>query len=256
MVTMYGVWRVFLGSVVLNLGVLFLGLFVLVYACFKKMKNRRNCLFETSLLLFLVSFLYFTLHVNLLQSVFPISLPEMPLIDNNLTFNYSLTSILTYLIFPVFLLFVLRRDISFESFGLHILDKKQTLHYVLSGSFIGILLFLGTYTFFGHLWIPTYNLTGLILWILLVSVISGFCQTFFFVGVLFKRYMNQENTTILAILSVTAFQLFISNSMPWIIMNVLTSIVKVVITLKSRNIYAAIAISIIQQLTDVFVQIV
>lgn len=253
---MYGVWRVFLGPVVLNLGVLILGLFVLFYSCYTKMKNRQSILFETSLLLFLVSFLYFTLHVRLLQSVFPISLPEMPLIDNNLTFNYVLTSVLTYLIFPVSILFLLRRDISLESFGLQVVDKKQTLYYVLTGSLIGVLLFLGTYTFFGHRWIPNYTLTGLILWILLVSVISGFCQTFFFVGVLFKRYLNQENTILLAILSVTAFQLFISNSLPWIIMNILTSIVKVVITLKSRNIYGAIAISIIQQLTDVFVQIV
>ena len=83
------VWNlaIFFGPVGVNLGVLSLGIVVLVLAIIKKLRGKRTCLFEVSIMLFLVSFLYFTLHSRFLQSVFPISLPEMPLIDNNLTFK-------------------------------------------------------------------------------------------------------------------------------------------------------------------------
>jgi len=207
-------------------------------------------------MLFLVGFLYFTLHSRFLQSVFPISLPEMPLIDNNLTFNYATTSLLTYLIFPVLLLFLLKRDISFKRLGLRILDRKQTVYFALFGLIIGLILFLITYSLFGYRWIPDYTFSGLVLWILFVSILAGFSQAFFFVGVLFNRYLNEENKFLLAIISITAFQLFISTSLPWIIMNIASSVVKIVVTWKTRNIYGAILISITQQLSDIFVQII
>ena len=187
---MFGIWRVFFGPVGINLGVLLLGMFVLTLAIVKKIMGKQTRLFEIALLLFLVSFLYFTLHSRLLQTIYPISLPEKPLIDNNLTFNYFSTSLLTYLIFPILLLFLITRDISLKSFGLHISDRKQTVYFALLGSIIGIIFFIITNSLFGYVWIPDYTLDGLVLWILFVSIFSGFLQAFFFVGVLFFRYLN------------------------------------------------------------------
>ena len=253
---MFGIWRIFFGPVGLNLGVILLGIFVLVLAFIRKQRCKRTCLFEVSLMLFLVSFLYFTLHSKLLQSIFPISLPEMPLIDNNLTFNYALTSLLTYLIFPVLLLFLLKRDISLKRLGLRILDRKKTVYFALFGSILGIVFFTITYSFFGYRWIPDYTLSGLVLWILFVSIMSGFSQAFFFVGILFNMYLKEENVFLLAIISITAFQLFISTSLPWIILNIASSVVKIVVTWKTRNVYGAILISITQQLSDIFVQMI
>ena len=252
---MYGVWRAFFGPVVINLGVTVLGLIVLVLAIFIKFRAKRTSLFEVSLLLFLAGFLYFTLHSRLLQSVFPISLPEQPLVDNNLTFNYTATSLLTFLIFPILLLILLRSDVSLKSIGLKIFDIKQTAVYALFGSIFNVSLFLLSQSLFGFRWIQEYTSSGLVLWILLVSVFSVFFQTFFFTGVLFNKYLEKENALLLAVISISAVQLFTYASLPWVILNIVGSVAKIVVTWKTRNIYGATLMSIGTQVIDILVQL-
>jgi len=251
----FGVWPVYFGPVGINLSVIFLGLFVLILAIVEKLRAKRTYLFEVSLLLFVVGSLYFTLHGRLLQPIFPISLPEKPLVDNNLTFNYAFTSLLTFLVFPVFLLILSKREVSVEKVGLKVLGLRQTIHYVVLGLIFSVLLFLLSYVFFGFKWIYEYTFDGLILWTLLVSILSVFAQTFFFFGILFNKYLGVENGFLLAAISILAFQLFISASLPWIAVNIIGSIAKIVVTWKTRNIYGAVLMNVTVNLIDILVQI-
>ncbi len=251
----FGVWRIYFDSIGINLGIIILGLFVLILAFVKKFIGKKTKLFEISFMLFLAGFLYLTLHGRLLQLPFPVSIPEKPLVDNNLTFNYAATSLLTFLVFPVLLLIIARRNVSSKSLGLKVSDFRQMIFYSLLGIIFSVFLFLLSHTFFGFKWILEYTLDGLVLWILFVSILSLFTQTFFFIGILFNRYLNYENGFLLAIISILAFQLFISTSLPHIVANVVGSAVQITITWKTRNIYGAILMSIITNLVDVFIQI-
>ncbi len=128
---LFGVWRIYFGPIGINLGIITLGLAVPVLGIAKKFKRKETRLFEISFLLFLVGFLYLTLHDRLLQFPFPVSLPEKPVVDNNLTFNYALTSLLTFPVFPVSALIIAKRDVSLESFGLKVSNSKKTIFYIL-----------------------------------------------------------------------------------------------------------------------------
>ena len=77
---MFGAWPIFFGPVGINLSIILLGLFIFVLAVIEKMRAKRTYLFEVSFLLFLAGFLFLTLHGRVLQVVFPISLPERPLV--------------------------------------------------------------------------------------------------------------------------------------------------------------------------------
>lgn len=251
---MVGVWNFYFGPVAINLSVLLLGLFILVLAIVKKLRGKRTYLFEVSFLLFLVSLLYFNLHGWWLQTIFPISLPEKPLVDNNLTGNYTLTSVLTFLVFPVLLLLLLRSDVSLERFGLKVFNSKQTMVYAFLGTAFASFLFLFSNTFFGFVWIPEHTIDGFVLWIIFVTFLSVFCQTFFYVGILFNRYLDFENGLFLAIISIMTLQMFISASVPWIVVNIVGSVAKVVVTWKTRNIYGAVLMSIASNLIDILIQ--
>lgn len=252
------VWNAYFGPIGINLSIIILGLLVLVIAITRKFtkKGVKTRLFEVSFLLFLVGVLYFTLHGRLLQLPFPVSVPEKPLVDNNLTLNYFFTSLLTFMAFPTLLLLVMRSDVSLKSLGLKVLDSKQTLSYALLGIGFNVFLFLLSNTLFSFRWIPEYTSHGLVLWILFVSILSVFSQVFFFVGLLFNRYVDDENCVLLAIISVSAFQMFISSSLFWTISTVIGSVTKVLITWKTRNIYGAAFMSITANLIDIFIQVV
>lgn len=250
------VWPIYFGPVGINLSIILLGLFVLVLAIIRKFRGKQTCLFEVSFLLFLVGFLFLTLHGRLLQLIFPISVPEKPLVDNNLTFNYALANLLTYMVFPVLLLILLGRDVSLERVGLKLLNLRQTIYYAFIGLFFAVLLFLLSYAFFGFRWISEYTFDGLVLWILLVSFLSVFTQTFFYIGILFNGYLSHENGFLLATISILAPQLYIFASSPWIVVNIIGSIAKIVVTWKTRNIYGAVLMSIAQNLIDILIQII
>jgi len=255
MLLFIGIWRVFFGPIGINVGIVFLGLFVLLLATQRKLIGRETKFFEVSFLLFLVGFLYFTLHSRLLQLPFPVSIPEKPLVDNNLTFNYTLTSLLTFLAFPILLLIVMRSNASLKNLGLRVADSRRTISYAFLGIIFNIALFLLSYTLFGFRWIPEYTLDGLILWVLCVSFLSVFTQVFFFIGILFNKYLDNENSFLLAIISILAFQMFISSSLPWTIANMIASTAKVVVAWKTRNIYGAALMSIATNLTDILIQV-
>jgi cytochrome bd-type quinol oxidase subunit 2 len=121
----FGVYPIYFGPIRINLTIVFLASFVLALAIVQKTRGKRIHFLEISLLLFLVVFLYLTLHGRLLQVIFPIVLPERPLVDNNLTFNYTLTSILTFTVFPIIALILLKSNISLEKLGLRVHDISK-----------------------------------------------------------------------------------------------------------------------------------
>jgi len=249
------IWRENFGPIVVNLGVIVVGLIVLMIAIYKNRSNRKTRLFETSYHLFLVGILYFTLHNRLLQIIFPIQIPERPLIDNFLTYNYTLTSILTFIVFPQLLNILLRNDTTLEKLGLKIIDIKQTVKYTFQGLVINTALFLISNTLFGFKWIREYTSDGLVLWLLLVSILSVFTQTLFFNGFLFNVFLDEENGILLGLISIYAFQMFIASTLPWTVSNILSSILKIIVTWKTRNVYGATIMSITTNLLEIFIQI-
>ena len=253
---MFGIWHIYLGPIGINLSVIFLALFVLALATIEKLRLRKTCFFEVSYLLILVGFLYFTLHGRILQLIFPISLPEKPLVDNNLTFNYTLTSLLTFIIFPILLLKILKSDVSLSRFGLKVSNFKQTILYASFGTVFAVLLFWVSNRFLGFEWVSGYTVDGLLLWVLLVNIISVFAQTFFFVGILFNSYSRNENTLLVGIISISALQFFVSTSFLWIVINVIGSVAKILVTWKSHNIYGATLMSITTNMLDILLQII
>jgi len=252
---LFGAWPIYFGPIGINLSIIFLGLFVLILAIAQKLRTRRTYLFEISFLIFLVGLLFLTLHGKLLQYVFPISLPEKPLVDNNLTYNYTLTNLLTYMAFPVLLLILLRSDFSFEKLSLKVVNLKKTVLFTFLGSIFSIFLFLLSYALLGFRWISEYTFDGLVLWILFVTILSVFSQTFFYTGILFNKYLNHENGFLLAAISILAFQLFTQTSLPWMVVGVIGSAAKIAVTWKTRNIYGAALMGIIVNLIDVTIQI-
>ncbi|MEM2961301.1 MAG: hypothetical protein QXU67_06815, partial [Candidatus Bathyarchaeia archaeon] len=159
---MFGPWIIYLGPVGLNLSAFFLGLFVLILAIVQELRAKRTRFFEISLLIFLLSFLFPTLHGRLLQYIFPISLPEKPLLDNNLTFNYFLTNMLAYVICPVLVLILLRSPVSRMALGLKVQNAKQTALYAFFGLVFIVPIFMLSHAFFGYRWITEYTTTGLV----------------------------------------------------------------------------------------------
>ena len=250
------IWREYFGPIGVNLGVIVVGLIVLMIAIYYNRSNRKTRLFETSYHLFLAGILYFTLHGRLLQVIFPIQTPERPLIDNSLTYNYTLTSILTFIVFPQLLNILLRNDTTLEKLGLTIIDLKQTVKHTFLGLVFNTALFLISNTLFGFRWIKEYTPDGLVLWTLLVSILSVFAQTLFFNGTLFNMFLDEENGILLGLISIFAFQLFTAPpSLPWTVSNLLGSIMKITVTWRTRNVYGATAMSIATNLIDVFIQI-
>jgi hypothetical protein len=253
--SLFGAWPIYFGPVGINLSIIFLGLFILILAIIQKLRAKQTYLFEISFLLFLVGFLFLTLHGKLLQFIFPISLPEKPLVNNNLTFNYFLTNLLAFIVFPVLAFILLRRNVSWMKFGLKVLNLKQTMLYAFLGVAFAIFLFGFSHTLFGFRWVSEYTFNGLILWILFVTILSVFAQTFFFIGILFNKYLGHEKGFLLTIISIFAIQFFTFASLPWIITNIAGSAAKIAVTWKTRNIYGAVLMGIITNLIDITIQI-
>jgi len=252
---LFGAWPIFLGPIGINLSIILLGLFVLALAIMRKLRNKQTKLFEVSFLLFLAGFLFLTLHGRLLQSIFPITLPEKPLADNNLTFNYTLTNLLTFLVFPALMLTLMKSDVSLEKAGLKVLNLKQTALYTSLGLIFSILLYLLSYSLFGVRWISEYTLDGLVLWVLLVTILSIFTQNFFFIGMMFNKQMGHENAYLLLVISILASQMFTQTTLPWAVSNIFGSTAKIVVAWKTRNIYGSALMSIATSSIDILTQI-
>lgn len=252
----FGAYPLYIGPVGINLTIIFLGLFVLVYAVLQKIRVKKTHFFEISFLLFMVGFLFMTLHGRLLQFIFPISLPEKPLIDNNLTLNYALSNLLAFMVLPLLALVAMKSKISFEELGLKVNDIRKTTQYAVLGVVFNVSVFLLSKALFGFKWIFGYTLDGLVFWTLLVTVTSVFIQTFFFVGILFKKYMAKENALLLAVVSVLAFQSFAAQTfLPWLVATIVGSSAKVLVTWKTHNIYSAVFMGIAVNLVDSIGQI-
>jgi hypothetical protein len=251
----FGPYPFYFGPIGINLTIVILGLFVLALAIIQRMRRRQTRLFEISSLLLLAGFLFLTLHGQMLQLILPISLPEKPLVDNNLTLNYTLSNALAFMIFPILLLNLWKSDISLATLGLRVFNKSKTAIYTFLGVTFNIFIFLFTNTFFGFKWISRYTLDGVVLWILLVTFASVFIQTLFFFGILFNKYLNLENGVLLALISILAFHSYTVASLPWVLANVLHSCVKTSVIWKTRNIYGAVLMGIATNLIDILIQI-
>jgi len=252
----FGAHPTYYGLIGVNITTLYVAVAVLGIALLFKIRRKETGLLELAFLLFLVSFTFVTLHGMLLQYVFPISLPEQPLIDNNLTFNYVVTNVLAYAVIPILAVLGWNRRVSAKEIGLKISNTRKTAKYMVVGVVFASAIFLLTEYFFHQQWIGGYTSSGLILWILLVSIVSVFLQTLFFVGILFNRYVGKVNILLLAIIAVFAFQSYVSpNSLPWQICNMLTFSSKLFVTWKTKNIYGAVLIAVTTNLIELVLQI-
>ncbi len=235
-----GAQPIYYGPIGVNLTTFFLATAVLVIALGVKISRRETRLFEISFLLFLVSFLFLTLHGKLLQYAFPISLPEKPLIDNNLTINYFLTNTLAYAIFPILAVLIMEKRISARELGLKINNAKRTIKYAVLGVLFASSIYLLTNNFFHQQWVSAYTFDGLVTWIVFVTIISAFLQTLFYNGILFNHYVGKENTLLLGFIALFAFQSYVgSNSIPWIFCNMLTVSFELFVTWRTKNILGA-----------------
>ncbi|MBS7649603.1 hypothetical protein KEJ17_08190 [Candidatus Bathyarchaeota archaeon] len=190
-----------------------------------------------------------------MQYIFPISLPEKPLLDNNLTFNYFLTNMLAYVICPVLVLILLRSPVSRMALGLKVQNAKQTALYAFFGLVFIVPIFMLSHAFFGYRWITEYTTTGLVLWILLVTILSVFAQTLFYIGILFIKYSDQENKLVLAIISILTTHSFILSSNLGIVTNIIYSATKIIVASKTHDIYGSVLISSALNLMDLATQI-
>jgi len=134
-------------------------------------------------------------------------------------------------------------------------DFEQTVFHTFFGVIFIVFVFLFTYALFGSKWISTYTVDGLLLWILCVTILSVFAQTFFFVGVLFNKYLHNENGFLLAVISISAFQTLTFASPPWVVANIVGSAAKIVVAWRTHNIYGAAVMGIASNLVDILVQI-
>lgn len=92
----------YFGPIGINATTLAIALVVFGIALFLKLRHKQTKLFEVTLLIFLLGFVFQTFHgVIIQQYLFPISLPERPLFDNGLTLNYTLTNAVAYTVVPV-----------------------------------------------------------------------------------------------------------------------------------------------------------
>jgi hypothetical protein len=252
----FGAHPIYYGLIGLNVTTLFLTVVVLVIAFAVMLNRKKTRLFELSLLLFIVSFLFVTLHGRLLQYAFPISLPEKPLIDNNLTINYFLTNTLTYALFPILAIAIIEKKISAQEIGLKINYAKGTIKYTILGVFLVSSIYLLTNSFFHQQWISAYTFDGLIAWVILVTITSTFLQTLFYNGILFSRYLGKENALILGLIALFAFQSYVApNPLPWIICNMLTVSCELFVTWKTRSIYGAVSMAITVGIIELVLQI-
>ena len=250
------VWQIYFGPFGVNLNTMILVFLILLGGFYRKFRKQKTHLFEIAFLLFLAGFLYFTFHGKLLQLIFPISLPERPFVDVNLSANYALTSFFTFMFFPFIALLMLKREISIDKFGLRISNLKQTLVFTLLGllSTVSLWLFNKVYLGFGFAH-EYYTVEGIVAWFLLVILFSVFIQIFYFHGILFRRYLDSENGFLLVMISTAAYQSFIVSSWIGVITNVMGQFVKLAITWKTRNIYDAVLIHTTVNAIDTLVQV-
>jgi len=239
------VWHIYLDSVGISVNLLVLSLAVLVIGLYRRWKGTKTRLFSTAFLISFVGIAYFTLHGRILQSIFPISLPENPFHHMTIA-NYATTVTLTFVVFPLlFLLFTNQLDAG--KLGLRIQDVRHTLRLTLFGacvnSFITVLpIAVSILLSLSYKWPPfSHTTTDLLLWFVLVTGIATWMQVFFFLGILFHNHIDSENPILLFLISTLTFLMFVPLTVftPFFISGLC---VEAYITLKTRNIYGAMLI--------------
>lgn len=245
----------YFGPIGVNVTALCVSTAVLVIALLTRIRRKETSLLELGFLLLLLSFTFVTFHGRLLQFLFPIDVPEKPLIDNNLTFNYVITNIIVYAVIPLIIV-SWRKRISLREVGIKASITKMDTAYIALGTIIATTIFLVTDHFFHQQWIQGYTTNGLILWVIFISIVSVSLQTLFYAGILFNRYIGRANLLLLALIVVFAFQSYAGPKIPpWQICSMLTLSTKLLVTWKTRNIYGALLISITTNLIELSLQI-
>ena len=253
----FGAHPIYFGLIGFNLTAVIVAIAVLIIALIVKVRRKETWLFEIVFLLFLVSLTYMTLHGRLLQYVFPISLPEQPLIDNSLTINYFVNSVLTFMVIPLLAIFILNRKVSAENLGLKVRNAKNTAAYTAIGIAFAASLYLLADYFFHEQWVSGYTLDGLVTWVFLVTILSVFAQTLFYNGLIFNRYLGKESGLLLGLIAVFSFQSYVGpNALPWIICSMLTVSSELFVTWKTKSVYGAVLIAITVGLIELTLQII
>jgi hypothetical protein len=164
---------------------------------------------------------------------------------------------LTYAVIPILAVVFLSREISLEQLGLKVRNPKGTVLYAMLGVFVASMVYLLTDRFFHQQWINGYISEGLVFWILLVTTLSVFSQTFFYNGLLFNRYVGKENTVVLGLIAVFAFQSYVApNSLPWLVSSMLTFSIGLAVTWKTRNVYGATVMAVVVGMIELTLQII
>ncbi|MCW4000375.1 MAG: hypothetical protein NWE93_09050 [Candidatus Bathyarchaeota archaeon] len=245
----------YFGPIGINATVLAVASAVFLIAVCLKIKQGQTKLFELTLLLFLLGFVFQTFHGIIIVHIFPISLPERPLFDNGLTLNYALTNLIAYTAVPILAIFALNRRLTVDDFGFRVSNWKRTVAFSAAGLVFASAFFLATDFFFHQQWVQGYTKDGMILWILLVSVVSVMLQKVFFVGFLFNRFLGKENVLLLAVIAWLAYQSYMSNSLPWQICSALTFATTLWVTWKTRNVCGACLIAVLLSLIEITLQL-
>jgi hypothetical protein len=100
------------GPLGINATILAIALVVFGIAVLLKLKQKQTKLFEYTLLLLLLSFIFQSFYGTIMQYIFSISLPERPLFDNQVTLNYTLTTVIAYTLVPIIAILALHRHLA------------------------------------------------------------------------------------------------------------------------------------------------
>jgi hypothetical protein len=235
-------WYIYLDTVGININLLILSLIVLCIGLYKRKKGVDTSLFWLSFWIAFVGVAYWTLHGRLLQKIIPF--PENPF-DLNTIANYSLTVALTFVFFPLLLLYI-SKQLDVRRLGLKVENLGHTLRLTIFGAGINLLLSalpiaVSILAVWGYKWPFEYTTLGLALWFVLVCGVATWMQVFFFLGILFHNYLNSENAKLLFLASMLTFLMFIPLSLftPFFIAQLG---VEAYVTAKTGNVYGAMLI--------------
>ncbi len=201
-------WHIYLDSIGISINLMILSLTVLLIGLYKRWKGVKTRFFSIAFLIALVGVAYWSLHGRILQLIFPISLPENPF--NFMTIaNYVTTVALTFVIFPIlFLSFSDQLDAG--KLGLRVKNARYTVRLTMLGACVNSLItilptVISILLSWSYKWPFSYTMLDLLLWFVFVTGVATWMQLFFFLGVLFHKYVDLENPKLLFLLSTLTF---------------------------------------------------
>jgi hypothetical protein len=201
----------------------------------------------------LVGIVFHTFHGGILQLFLPIPLPENPF-DPNLIANYLVTVIIVFALFP-FVFMYLFREIDTYKLGLCIPYPRETIKWTFIAGMFTLAIYPLPDLLLGRTGGPPFTPYGLFLWFFVVGWAATWLQMFFYQGILFTRYVEEDGWPLLFFVSIVVFQLFIPLGPPsldiiavigWILHRIRFIVlwgIRLWLILRTRTIYGALVLS-------------